>query len=225
MKKVLCLLIVMVGVFGFIGFVNAEEDWTSIGSEVGFIGDLIEGEDLSDNQELTDFLATYDVYYRYVKIEDSLYQNYLSDTFKGTSLGAEDSIMAYIPTVNSTDDLSSWIKVSDGNLAFADLEYDETQDTGYIVGVAAVNKEDTSKIYVYRGIFEVSSSSTLVDAYNAHYAEYENGTTTTTTTTTTTGETVATESNPNTGISDYAYILVPIALVGGSILMFKKRYA
>ena len=93
------------------------------------------------------------------------------------------------------------------------------------MGVAAVNKEDTSKIYVYRGIFEVSSASTLVDAYNTHYAEYENGTTTTTTTTTTTGETVATESNPNTGISDYAYILVPIALVGGSILMFKKRYA
>ena len=225
MKKIICAIIMVIGVFGFIGLVNAEESWSSIGEDVGFITDLIEGEDLSSNEELTNFLSKYDVYYKYYKIDDTLYQNYLSDLFEGTNLGAEDSIMSsYIPTVEDSGDLGSWLKVSGSNLAFANLEYDETKDTGYIVGIAAVDKEDNSKIYVYRGVFEVSSSSTLVDSYTTHATEYQEGTTNTTTTTTT-EETVATESNPNTGISDYAYILVPLALVGGSVLMLKRRYA
>lgn len=220
MKKIICLFIMAIGVFGFISLVNAEESWTSIGSEVNFINNLIEGEDLSSNQEFTDFLSKYDVYYKYSKIDDTIYQNYLSDVFKGTDLGAEDSIMSLVPTVESSEDLSSWIKVSGSNLAFVDLEYDETKDTGYVVGVAAVDKENNSKIYVYRGVFEVSSANTLVDAYTTHATEYQEGNSNTTTTETT----VATESNPNTGVSDYAYILVPLALIGGSILMFKRRY-
>ena len=175
MKKIICLFIMAIGVFGFISLVNAEESWTSIGSEVNFINNLKEGEDLSSNQEFTDFLSKYDVYYKYSKIDDTIYQNYLSDVFKGTDLGAEDSIMSLVPTVESSEDLSSWIKVSGSNLAFVDLEYDETKDTGYVVGVAAVDKEDNSKIYVYRGVFEVSSANTLVDAYTTHATEYQEG--------------------------------------------------
>ena len=225
MKKIICLFVTIIGVFGFLSPVNAEESWSSIGSGSDFVGDWIIGEDLSSSQTLKDILEKYDIYYKYVKIEDSVYKNYLSDTLGDTNTGAKQTVMALVPTVSSTSDLSSWVKVSDSNLAFADLDYDSTKDTGYVVGIAAVNKEDTSKIYVYRGVYEVSSASTLVDAYEKHYAEYQNNTSSSdNTTTTTTTQTVATTSNPNTGISDYVYVLVPIALVGGFVLMFRRKH-
>lgn len=218
MKKIFNLLLVTICCFGFISVVSAEEVWSSIPDDVSFVNDLLTGKSLTGNTAATAFFEKYDVYYTYEKIDDTLYSNYVSDISKGTSTGAVDSVNALVPTVSSTDDLGSWVKATEPSLTYGDMSYESGKKTGYIVALAAVDKTDNTKIYVYRLVSEVTGSNKIESSYEINCEDDTDVTEETTT------ETV-TKENPNTGISDYAIYLVPIALIGGTVLMMRKNYA
>lgn len=222
MRKIFNLLLVTVMTFGFIGVVNAEESWSSITDDTSFLEALLNGESLEGNTAATTFFSKYDVYYQYQKIDDATYANYITDIRGETSTGAEQSINALIPAPSSAGDLGSWVKIDTPQISYADVEYTEGQKTGYIVAVAAVPKDDTSKVYVYRLVTEVTGSSKMESSYEINCDEDVDVVTDENTVTDT--ETV-TEENPNTGISDYAIYLVPLALVGGVVLMMRKSFA
>lgn len=220
MKKIFNLLLVTICCFGFISVVKAEEAWNSITSDVTFISDLIEGKDLTSNSAATEFFTKYDVYYKYEKIDDTLYANYVSDISKGTSTGAQASVSALVPSVSSVDELGSWVKATSPIFTYSDINYDSTKKTGYVVAIAAVDKADNTKIYVNRVVYEVTATNKIESSYEINC---EDDTTTPATPSTPTD--TATKENPNTGISDYAIYLVPIALIGGTVLMMRKNYA
>lgn len=215
MKKVFNLLFVFMCCFGFIGVVNAEELWSSLSEDTAFINDLIIGTDVSSLDTAKTFFEKYDVYYTAVKIEDdSVYQDYLKYKINGESNNSEATINGLIPTVTSTGDLGTWTKTAASKFIFDNLE----KGKGYVVGVAAVLKSDNTKIYVYRDVYEAVSTTTLNRAYELHYSDFQVNTTNN-------EEEVNTEKNPDTGISDIAIYLVPVCLVLGSVLMFKRNYA
>lgn len=230
MKKIFNLLLITVCMFGFVTVANAEESWSIIESEATFVGDLLAGKSVEGNEAATEFFNKYDVYYKYEKIDDTLYSNYVSDLTEGTSTGALDSINTLIGPVNSADDLQSWNQMNTKSIDYSGVEYTEGQKVGYIVALAAVPKDNTSNIYVLRSIYEVTGSSSLGSSYEINCEEdvttdnNGNGDTIVDTTTGEVTETV-TEENPNTGISDYAIYLVPLALIGGVVLMMRKNYA
>ena len=206
MKKIFSLLLVTICCFGFISVVNAEEAWSSITDDASFVSKMIERAPL-DGTNATAFFEKYDVYYTYVKIDDTTFNTYLNDR-------NINNVSYYIPTVNEVTDLGSWTKITDPNLSYTNLEYDQNKKTGYLVAVAAIPKTDTSKIYVYREVCEVTGTTSLVTSSNISYE-----------TDTNVNEEPVVEENPNTGISDYAIYLVPIALIGGTVLMMRKNYA
>ena len=195
MKKIFNLLLVTICCFGFISVVKAEEAWSSITSDVSFVNDLLAGTDLTSNTAATDFFAKYDVYYKYQKIDDTLYGSYVSDVSSGTSTGTESSINALIPSVTNTDELATWNKVTSPQLTYSDINYDSTKKTGYVVAIAAVDKSDNTKIYVKRVIYEVTSTNKIANSYEINCNDE--------TTQDINNESVTGE-NPNTGISDYA---------------------
>ncbi len=214
MRKIFSLLIVGICFFGFIGVVNAEEQFSNLQEDTTFFNSLIVGTDVTQNDTVKAFFEKYDVWYTSAKIEDdSLYQDYLEYTLNGESNDSEATINALIPTVNSTSDLGSWTKTEAQTFAFENLE----QGKGYVVGVAVALKSDNSTIYVYRDVYEASSTTTLSRSYELHYNDFQSTTNETTE--------VTTSENPDTGISDIAIYLVPICLVGGTLLMFRRNYA
>lgn len=214
MKKIFSLLIVGICFFGFIGVVNAEEQFSNLQEDTTFFNSLIVGTDVTQNDTVQAFFEKYDVWYTSAKIEDdSLYQDYLEYTLNGESNDSEATINALIPTVNSTSDLGSWTKTEAQTFAFENLE----QGKGYVVGVAVALKSDNSTIYVYRDVYEASSTTTLSRSYELHYNDFQSTTNETTE--------VTTSENPDTGISDIAIYLVPICLVSGTLLMFRRNYA
>lgn len=215
MKKVFNLLVVFICCFGFIGVVDAEEQWSSLSDDTAFINDLIIGTDVSGLDSAKAFFEKYDVYYTSIKIEDnSVYQDYLKYIINGESNNSEATINGLVPTVTSVGDLGAWTKTAASKFTFVDLE----QGKGYVVGVAAVLKSDNTKIYVNRDVYEAVSATTLNRAYELHYSDFQTSTTNNT-------EEVNTENNPDTGISDIAVYLVPVCLLLGSVLMFKRNYA
>ena len=227
MKKLFYIAIAVVCSVGFIGMVNAEETWNSENNE--FVKSLITGSDLTSDTAAKDFLSKYDVYYRYQKIDDTVYNNYLTDSFGNTNIGAKDEIAGLVPTVNETTEITSddsiWVQVpaSKIKITIEDLAYNEASPTGYLVAVAAIDKKDSTKVQIYRGVYEVSSTNTLVDINEIHYSgEFD---TTDEDTYATESEDVATNKNPDTGLSDWAIYLVPLALISGSALMFRRRNA
>ena len=217
MKKLFNLLLVIFCCFGFVSIVNAEEAWSSIPGDVNFINDLIEGKDLTSNSAATDFFSKYDVYYKYEKIDDTLYGNYISDISQGTTTGAANSVDALVPSVSSVSELGTWIKATSPKLSYSDIAYDSTKKTGYVIAIAAVDKSDNTKIYVNREVYEVTSTNEIKSSYEVNY---DNDTSIQET-----EEQSVAEENPNTGISDYAIYLVPIALICGTALMMRKNYA
>ena len=216
MKRVLIGCIIMIWSFGLVGIVNAEEEWNY---EMPSTIILSSGEDVTNNEDIKKLYTDYDVYYKYVKIDDELF----SKLGNGVDFNKQyfDKVKELIPEVNTIDDLSSWTKAQGGNFNLSGLEYSDGKDTGYYLAVAAVSKNDSSKIYVERNIFVSTSTSTLtVKTYgndNQTIIEDEteiNDETTNTKTTT----------NPNTGISDYLLYIVPIIIICGSLIVFRKKY-
>lgn len=236
MKKILTILAIFVIGLGIIPAVNAEEtDLSSIASITESIG----GSDKEIIQ--TDTANKYKFYYKYVKIDDNDFATYV--TAKYTSENASETSEDYttastqvaeyegvfrglIPTATATD-LESWTLSSDGNISLNDLKYESGKHNGYVLAVAAVKDGDTSKVYITRLIKESTSATTLGDiTYTSDdRASYQEDSTTDTQDDTDTNEAVATQSNPNTGISDYAIYLVPLCIILGSGILLRKRYS
>ena len=231
MKKVFYLFLMLICGFGFIGVANAESAWPS--EDVSTVNSLLAGADLTGKTSLTELLAKYDVYYSYVHVTDSLLDQMLDS---GTYTDEYASQMeALIPTyadgdayTTQTDIAKNQITASNGKLTYTGLTYSQDSNNAYTVAIFGIPKDDTTKIYAARDVYQVTSSTTV--NYTNFFDEYlsspvDNDEENNPNYSGDVEEDVATETNPNTGIEDYFMYLVPLALVGGSVLMFRRRYA
>ena len=233
MKSIKTLIIMAVFGLGFTGIVNAAE--MELGS-VAVVNNPVGGSDVEIIS--ADETATgYKYYYKVQEIVDTnSFNSYVqakytiesSDPTTDEYTAAQSRIEEYeatfndyIATVNGAADLSTWTESADGQISLSDLKYEEGTHHGYVLAVAAIKDGDTN-VYVSRMILESTSTSTLDEIkYNSgDMASYNNNTTGAVTTTDET-----TNSNPETGIEDYAIYLVPLALIGGSAILFRRNYA
>ena len=242
MKKIFIITMMLVASFVFAGAVNAKEvDLSSIATITATIGG-------QDKEIIQTGSGTYKYYYRFVKIADNDFNEYLknkyvvdngNDTTNEYSTAAtkaadyEKKFKELIPTVQSTSDTNGWTAVTGNDIPLTGLTYENGKHNGYVLAVMAI-KDGATDVYITRGIYESKSPTTLgpINFTDADKNTYGTATTTTTTTTTTATETqtqtetVTTEVNPETGISDIAVYLAPASIVLGSALMFRrKRYA
>ncbi len=235
MKKILTIMAIFVIGLGIIPAVNAEEaDLTSIAS----ITEAIGGSDKEIIQ--TDSANKYKFYYKYVAIDSNDFSTYV--TAKYTSENAPETSEDYttastqvaeyegvfkglIPTVTAND-LQSWTLSEDGNISLNDLKYESGKHNGYVLAVAAVKDGDTSKVYITRLIKESTSATTLgeITYTSDDQAAYQTDEGTDVSDEDT-NESVTTNSNPNTGISDYAIYLVPICIILGSGILLRRKYS
>lgn len=226
MKKVISVVMTFLIGFYCMTNVNAEEvDLSSIASITSDVG----GEDKEIIQ--TDSSNTYKFYYKYVAINSEDFNAYVSALYKMENLSDssdefvaiqsqvtqyENTFKGLIPEVKTTD-LESWTLSSDGEINLKDLTYESGKHNGYVLAVAAVKDGDNNNVYINRLILESTSTTTLGQASYTEADQVTYGTTT--------NDQINTDSNPNTGISDYAIYLVPICIILGSAILLKKSYS
>ena len=226
MKKVISVVMTFLIGFCCMTNVNAEEvDLSSIASITSDVG----GADKEIIQ--TDSSNTYKFYYKYVAINSEDFNAYVGALYKMENLSDssdefvaiqsqvtqyENTFKGLIPEVKTTD-LESWTLSSDGEINLKDLTYESGKHNGYVLAVAAVKDGDNNNVYINRLILESTSTTTLgqVSYTEADQVTYS----------TTTNDQINTDSNPNTGISDYAIYLVPICIILGSAILLKKSYS
>lgn len=226
MKKVISVVMTFLIGFCCMTNVNAEEvDLSSIASITSDVG----GADKEIIQ--TDSSNTYKFYYKYVAINSEDFNAYVGALYKMENLSDssdefvaiqsqvtqyENTFKGLIPEVKTTD-LESWTLSSDGEINLKDLTYESGKHNGYVLAVAAVKDGDNNNVYINRLILESTSTTTLgqVSYTEADQVTYD----------TTTNDQINTDSNPNTGISDYAIYLVPICIILGSAILLKKSYS
>lgn len=236
MKKLFLILFMVVFGFSFIGVVNAEE--TDL-SKVAIVNSVIGGTEKEINQ--TDTSNTYKYYYKMVEIDQNDFSTYVNAKY--TMENTNDSTDQYataaakvseyetafyglIPTVNNASELSSWTQISNNKITLSNLKYEQGKHNGYVFAVVAV-KDGDSNIYINRNILESTSATTLgTITLSSNDASVTN----TQDTVVSNNEVVEnqdtnTASNPETGLSDYAIYLVPIALVVGSTILLRRNYA
>lgn len=232
MKKMITLVIMVVFGFGFMGVINAAE--LELGS-VAAVNTPVGGSD-KEIVPADENATGYKYYYKISEISDNDFETYVkskysyenSDASSDEYTTAQSRVEEYettfynlIPTLKTTADLSTWKEITDGQINLTELKYQEGKHTGYVLAVAAVKGNETN-IYVNRMILESASSSTLDNIeYNSNDMNAYNETTQNVVTT----EDEKTESNPETGIEDYALYLVPLSLIAGSAILFKRNYA
>ena len=231
MKKISLLVITMLVSICFIGAVNAEEKSLNsiavLASEIGGTAKEI---------QVTDTGTKYNYYYKYVKLNETDFNNYVKQKYimdnagQGTTAyqNAKQKVESYeaafkgqIPAVNSITELSAWTSNSDKvEINLTNLNYAQNAHNGYVFAVAATKTGDTN-VYITRMIYESTSATTLgtIKYLDSDKVAINTDTNTNTNTSTDT----VTEQNPETGISDYAIYLVPSALVAGSYLMLKRK--
>ena len=226
MKKVISVVMTFLIGFCCMTNVNAEEvDLSSIASITSDVG----GEDKEIIQ--TDSSNTYKFYYKYVAINSEDFNAYVSALYKMENLSDssdefvaiqsqvtqyENTFKGLIPEVKTTD-LESWTLSSDGEINLKDLTYESGKHNGYVLAVAAVKDGDNNNVYINRLILESTSTTTLGQVSYTEADQVTYGTTT--------NDQINTDSNPNTGISDYAIYLVPICIILGSAILLKKSYS
>lgn len=231
MKKVISVFMTFLMGFCFIANVNAEEvDLSSIASITSDIG--------GSEKEIiqTDSSNTYKFYYKYVAIDEEDFSTYIEAKYimDNTSDSSDDYVTAQSQVAEyedefkgliseaSASDLESWTLSSDGEINLSDLSYESGKHNGYVLAVAAVKDGDTNNIYIDRLILESTSSTTLGQIT---YNDLDQTTYGANIEATMTDDTVNTNDNPNTGISDYAIYLVPICIILGSAILLKKSYS
>ena len=226
MKKVISVVMTFLIGFCCMTNVNAEEvDLSSIASITSDVG----GADKEIIQ--TDSSNTYKFYYKYVAINSEDFNAYVSALYKMENLSDssdefvaiqsqvtqyENTFKGLIPEVKTTD-LESWTLSSDGEINLKDLTYESGKHNGYVLAVAAVKDGDNNNVYINRLILESTSTTTLGQVSYTEADQVTYGTTT--------NDQINTDSNPNTGISDYAIYLVPICIILGSAILLKKSYS
>ena len=242
MKKFSILLMTIVCSFLFVSVVNAaESELDSIAAVTSIVG--------GDDKEIIqiDSNNTYQYYYKYVKIKDVDFADYVAnkkivdESTDGSNSyitaakkvgDYEKTFFGLIPTISNNSSLNSWVKSTNGEIVLNNLNYEDGLHSGYVLAVAAVKNGDNNA-YVSRMILESKSKTTL-------------GTITYDTTNNGTNETKKvvkskkvvtkkkqvvdnvdkkTNENPNTGISDYALYLAPISIILGSTILLRKNYA
>lgn len=244
MKRFSLLLMIVVFGFCFVTCVNASELELD---KVAAITATIGGNDKEIIQ--IDTSNNYTYYYKYVKIGDNDFSDYVKNkqiVDKSTDGSSEyitaaskvgeyeTNFLKLIPTVSKASDVSTWIKSTDNEIKVSNLTYKSGSHNGYVLAVAAVKNGDTN-VYISRMILESKSASTLglVSDNNASSNNSENTTNNTETTrdielddtNTANTEDMSTEENPNTGLNDYALYLAPIAIIFGSAILLRKSYA
>lgn len=226
MKKVISVVMTFLIGFCCMTNVNAEEvDLSSIASITSDVG----GADKEIIQ--TDSSNTYKFYYKYVAINSEDFNAYVGALYKMENLSDssdefvaiqsqvtqyENTFKGLIPEVKTTD-LESWTLSSDGEINLKDLTYESGKHNGYVLAVAAVKDGDNNNVYINRLILESKSTTTLGQVSYTEADQVTYGTTT--------NDQINTDSNPNTGISDYAIYLVPICIILGSAILLKKSYS
>lgn len=204
---------------------------------------LLGGSTLSEDNatSITSLLDKYTLYTKYEKIDDTLYSKYKSNTNDET---VGKSIADLISDPNKKEDLDNaengWRKIESAQVEYTDLE----KDSGYLVALMAVSKSDETKIYSYKTVYQATSDTTLStysdiannnvdpDATVEDKSTNEDNSSNETTTDDSeepTDETVEekeekSDTNPETGISDYAIYLVPLSIIAGSTLMIRRRF-
>ena len=234
MKKIASLFFIMVFGFGFIGAVNAAEaDLSDVAIVTSVIGgsetEITTRDDVSSN--------TYKYYYKVVAIDDNDFASYVNSKFiydngdpnsddyvnaQSQVLSYEENFYGYVPELTSSASLNDWTESTDGQITLSNLKYEAGKHHGYVLGVAAVKTGDNNTVYVTRIILESQSATTLssIEYNNNDMTQYNDDTDAVVND----GESKS-KSNPETGIEDYAIYLVPVLLIGGSAIIFRKSYA
>ncbi len=242
MRKISMFIIFAVCFGMFIPMVNADEVELD---RVAAITATIGGNDKEIIQ--IDSNNTYQYYYKYVKIKDDSFSDYVknkkivdnntdgSDTYIQAASAVsthETEFLKLIPAVSKPADVTNWTKATNNDINVSNLTYKSGAHNGYVLAVAAVKNGD-SNVYISRIILESKSSSTLGPI---SYDDTSSDTSTKPKKTTVKPKNVVvndttqvvdkkTEENPNTGIEDYALYLAPISIILGSAILLRKSYA
>lgn len=205
---------------------------------------LLSGSSLAGDSAttITNLMDKYTLYTKYEKINDELYSKYKADT-SNSEVG--NSIANLITDPASKSDLDNadngWSLVESTQITYSDLE----KDKGYLIALMAVSKSDESKIYSYKTVYQATTSSTLStysDIANNNVgsdADVEKSAADKDVNKEETDDSEAedkddsdtvekdteekADTNPETGINDYAIYLVPLSIIAGSTLMIRKK--
>ena len=241
MKKISILLMTIICSFVFVSVVNAaESDLDSVAAIISVIG----GNDKEIIQ--IDSNNTYQYYYKYVKINDSSFTDYVKnkkvvdESTDGSNAyitaakkvgDYEKSFLGLIPTVNNSSEVTDWKKANNNEIVLDNLDYVAGSHRGYVLAVAAVKNGD-SNVYISRMILESKSKTTLgAITYDTADTSKSSKKVVTTKKVVTENKKVVnnvakkTKENPNTGINDYVLYLAPVSIVLGSAILLRKSYA
>ena len=235
LSKSFGILIIVMCMFGYITCVNAVDKLSSVESDsVSAVVKLLGGSTLAgdDATKITNLMNKYSLYYTYKEIDDTLYSNYKNDT-SNTQYG--DAIGNTITDPKSAAELnnenSGWFKLESTEITYSNL----TKDKGYIVALMAVSKTDDTKMYRYKTVYQATTDSTLSpysevanngaqsDEENTNENESNNEDENAEENENTEETEEKADTNPETGISDYAIYIVPLALIAGSTLMIRRN--
>lgn len=241
LSKTFMMMIMLLCMFSYMGVVSAQASKLADveKNSISAVSNLLTGKELSsaDKAKITALKDKYSLYYQYQVIDADTYSKY-----KAGDDSAEDAIVKMISDPASKEDLTSengWSAIEGEQISYSDLEYDVENPTGYIVIVMAAANDGT--IYSYKNVYQATSATTLAtyssvaksaeindDVEKEDTIEKEDTTTEEADTeddVEDTEEVEKSEKNPETGISDFAIYLVPLALIAGSTLYLKRRNA
>lgn len=226
--------VMLICMFSYMGVVNAATI-KALDTNKDSVKVLLTGKELSasDATNIESLLGTYSMFYKYEKIDDSVYNSY-----KSGDSSASSTINKLISDPQSSDELTEdngWTKISSTQVTYEDLE----AEAGYIVCLFAYSGSDTSTLLYYKNVYQATTSSELA-LTSSIIASSEEGDEVVKKKTVekepadeeeTTDESEESsdleeksESNPETGISDVAMIIVPASLIAGTTLMIRRRF-
>ena len=244
--KSLLMILMLLCMFSYMGVANALEasKLTTVESSAQTaIEDLLSGKTISGTSSETTIqtlLSKYTMAYKIEKIDSTVY-----DQYKANTSGNSASTIANLVNLSEYSDFNNLTTISEKAKKFALIDPAQPQvshsdlelNAGYLVVLVAQSTSD-QKLYEYRGVYQATTATTLA-TYNSISKgtgttdEVDDGNTVDKDATVEKDENVEketeeeekAESNPETGISDFAMYIVPFSLVAGSALMIKRRHA
>ena len=253
--KSLFLILILVCIFGYVGTASAAEQLSSKEDKtvMDAIYNLLSGKALSedDKSTISTLQEKYKLYYQYKQIDSATYEKYKADSADSQTV---KTIIDLIPTPGC-DALSNaasesregnWAVIEGTQVSYSNLKYDSSNPAGYLIMLVADSSTDgtacsSSTLYYSKNVYQATSATTLatyksiasvgdtgdeneVEKQETDEEEDVDKDTEATEEESEDAEEKA-ESNPETGISDYAIYLVPLALVAGSALYLRRRVA
>lgn len=237
--KSFLMIVVLLCMFSYMGVVNAESLQSKEAASMNAVYNLLTGKALSDadKETITKLKLTYpNLYYNKVEIPSDVYTKYKN---QDSTASKTISDLIEIPSSDQLTEDNGWTSIPGTQVSYSNLKYDSSNPTGYLVALAAVTSDNV--VYGSKNVFQATSATTLatyssiantgdsgdetevekqeaeeeeepeVDKEEAEEEDVD--------------KEEQAESNPETGISDYAVYLVPLALVAGSALYLRRRVA